>query len=84
MSLLAISEILALFFNILTADRMYSPWNSENLQQSIQMQFSKEQKILVQNFVYFLNLYQVLNIWKKNHPNSLRITENPDCERFVR
>ena len=48
------------------------------------MQFSKEQKILVQNFVYFLNLYQVLNIWKKNHPNSLRITENPDCERVVR
>ena len=41
MSLLVIFEILALFFNILSADHKDSLCNNENLQQSIQMQLSK-------------------------------------------
>ena len=35
MSLLVVSEILALFINILTADHKYASWNGENLTRSI-------------------------------------------------
>ena len=45
MSLLAISGILGLFFNTLTADDKYSCCNSKNLRQPIEMQLSKKEKI---------------------------------------
>ena len=54
MSLLVISEILRLFVSTLTADQNYSPLNSENLAQSIQMQFSKKQKTLSEFLSSFL------------------------------
>ena len=43
MSFLVISEILALFVNTLTVDHKYYLCNMENLQQSIQMELSKNQ-----------------------------------------
>ena len=42
-------EILALFVNILTADHKYFFFKTENLQQSIQMQLSRNQS----NFEHF-------------------------------
>ena len=42
MSLLVISE--GLFFNTLTANYKYSPRNSEDLRQPIQMNISKKEK----------------------------------------
>ena len=56
MSLLVISEMLALFVNILTTDDKYSLHNSENLQQAIQMQLSKKQKIL---FLVFCFIFEI-------------------------
>ena len=42
LSLVVISEILAMFFSTLTADDKYSLRNRENLWQAIQMQLSKK------------------------------------------
>ena len=42
MSLVVISEILAMFFSTLTADDKYYLRNRENLWQAIQMQLSKK------------------------------------------
>ena len=50
MSLLVISEILGLLVNTLTSNEEYSPHNSENLRQPIQMQLSKKQ-IISLNFL---------------------------------
>ena len=63
MSLLLISEILAVFVNILTTDHKYPLCNRENLQQSIQMPLSKKQKNL--SLLHLWNLHQILNIFKK-------------------
>ena len=54
MWLLVISEILALFFQIVTADHKYSLWNTKNLQQPIQIQLSKKQKVFFEYFTSFL------------------------------
>ena len=43
MFLSVICEILGFFINTLTADAKYSPRNSENLPQPIQMQLSEKQ-----------------------------------------
>ena len=48
---MVISEILALFINIFTADHKYCLFNRENLQESIQMQLSKKRK--TKNFEFF-------------------------------
>ena len=44
-SALVVSEILRLFFNILTPDEKYSLSTSECLAQTIQMQLSQNEKI---------------------------------------
>ena len=54
MSLLVIYEILGLLAKILTVDHKYSLCNTENLQESIQMQLSKEQSTLYGFFPKFL------------------------------
>ena len=54
MWLLVILEILALFFQIVTADHKYSLWNTKNLQQPIQIQLSKKQKVFFEYFTSFL------------------------------
>ena len=54
MWLLVISEILALFFQIVTADHKYSLWNTKNLQHPIQIQLSKKQKVFFEYFTSFL------------------------------
>ena len=54
MALLAISETLGLFLNRLTADVMYFLRNKQNLQQSIQMESSKIQRIFPESFQAFL------------------------------
>ena len=50
MSFLAIFEILGLFLNILNDHHKYSLCNREHLQQSIQMQLSKKEKLLSEFF----------------------------------
>ena len=47
-SLLVISKILALFVHTVTADDKYSLCNKHNLQQPIQMELCKKQKLLFQ------------------------------------
>ena len=54
MALLVISETLGLFLNRLTADVMYFLRNKQNLQQSIQMESSKIQRIFPESFQAFL------------------------------
>ena len=54
MSLLVISEILGLFVNTLITNNMSSLRNRGNLQQSIQMQFPKKEK-LCPNFICFIS-----------------------------
>ena len=50
MSLFMISEIRGLFVNSLTADNKYSLPNTDNLRQAIQIQLSKNKKLLYQFF----------------------------------
>ena len=82
MSLLLISENLALFVNKVTADDKYSLCNSETLQQPFQMQLSKKQKLFSEllalilkrtsNFEHFekktttLIGYVFLELWAAN------------------
>ena len=69
MSLLVISEILGLLVNTLTSNEEYSPHNSENLRQPIQMQLSKKQIISLNFLRHFWNLHQILYILKKIWPS---------------
>ena len=62
MSLLVISE--GLFFNTLTANYKYSPRNSEDLRQPIQMNISKKEKKVLNFQLNFWNLNQLLNFLK--------------------
>ena len=80
-SLFLILEILGLFVNTLTSDDKYSFQNKKNLQQPIQMQLSKEQKVFSEfsfpnlkstsNFELFKNKYE---------PHRLCISESRDCQ----
>ena len=63
-SLLVICEMLGHLVNTLTLDDKYSFLNSENLQQSIQMQLSKERVYFSNFFLHSRNLYQFLSILK--------------------
>ena len=65
MSLLVTVKILALFVNMLTGDQKYSLRNRENLQQFIQMQLSKKQKVFSDFMLYYWNLHETLNILEK-------------------
>ena len=57
MSLLVISEILALFVNILSAYYEDSLCNNENLYRSIEMQVSKRQKTIFEMFSSISEIY---------------------------
>ena len=70
MSLLVISEILALFVNIFTADHKYYLCNRENLQQSNQVQLSQKQKVLCEIFALFLKSTSNFELFfKKEDPH---------------
>ena len=80
MSLLVISKVLGLFVNALTADEKYSPGGSENLQQAIQMQLSKKQKIFSQFFAAFLKFISNFEQFKqKDCPYSFCTYEIRHC-----
>ena len=59
---------------------MYSLLGRDNSQQTIQMHISEKEKFLLTSFVPFPNLDQVLNIFTKDHPHSLCISEIMDSE----
>ena len=72
MSLLVIYEILGLLAKILTVYHKYSLCNTENLQESIQMQLSKEQSTLYEFFPKFLkSKSNFQHFEKKDDPHSL-------------
>ena len=82
MYLLMISGILGLFVNTLTANNKSSFCNSENLEQAIQMQFSKKQKTLSEFLDLFLKSTSNFEHFEtKYDPHSLCISEITDCER---
>ena len=62
-SVLAISKLLGLFVNTLTADDKYSLLNRENLTQPIRTQLSKKQLFLI-CFSNFSNVDHTFNIFK--------------------
>ena len=62
---LALREILAVFFNTLTADGKYPLQDWESFPLPVQMQFSEKQKYFSRLFVPFWNLHQILIILKK-------------------
>ena len=49
--------------------------------QTIQMHLSQKQKFFLNFFVHFLNINQILNIFKKDEPHSLCISEITNLER---
>ena len=80
--LLLLLEILALFYNILTADHKYSLSNRENLQQSIQMLLSRKQKNFFWFFHFISEIYIKFWTFCKNHDHhTLSISEFMDCKR---
>ena len=67
-SLWVICSILGLFVNSLTANNKYFLLNRDNLLQHFQMHLSQKWKIFsffFFSFLHFLNLYWILNIFKK-------------------
>ena len=80
-----ISKILGLFVNPFTASDKYSLLNKDNLKKHFQMQLSQNWKPFSQFFslfMYFLNLYSNLNIFKnKDDPHSWYIFEDLDSEK---
>ena len=66
-SVLAVSEILRLFVNILTLDEMYSLSlrKSECLMQTTQMQLSRNRKRFAQFFLHFQNVHKIFNTFEK-------------------
>ena len=65
MSPLVLGEKIAVFVNTLISDGSYPVPGCENLQLPIQMQLSEKQKTFSEFFFHFLNLHQILNIFKK-------------------
>ena len=84
---LVISEIIGLFDRIMTVwshndDNKYSLCKIEKLQQSIQIQISKEEKTTSERFTTFLKSNLNLKYFlKKDDPHSLCISEITECER---
>ena len=62
MSPLTLREILRVFVNTFTADSKYLIQDGENLQLSIQMQLSQNEKHFLNFLFHFMNLHQMLNI----------------------
>ena len=80
--LLGISEILRLFFNILTAEEKHSRHNIENFLQQIQMQLSQKPKDFSSFSVAFPeSTSNCVYFEKKNQSYSLSISEIIDSER---
>ena len=76
-----ISEALALLFSILTAHHKYSLCDQEKWQQSIQMQLSKQQKIISNFFALFLKFPLIFEHFLKQYdPHSSFISEITDCK----
>ena len=65
MSPLTLREILRVFVNTFTADGKYLIQDGENLQLSIQMQLSQNEKHFLNFLFHFWNLHQFFNILKK-------------------
>ena len=82
MSLLLISENLALFVNKVTADDKYSLCNSETLQQPFQMQLSKKQKLFSELLALFLKRTSNFEHFEKKNDGAYRlcIFGIMDCE----
>ena len=84
MSLLVIYWILALFFNILTADDKYSLPNSENLPQSIHVQLCKKEKTFSKFLAAFLESKLSFEHWKKDDRHSSCIFQiTKDVVRYI-
>ena len=64
-SLLLITPILGLFYNILAANDKSPVVNRDNLIISIEIQLSQKQKLCLDFFLIFWNLASILNILKK-------------------
>ena len=64
-SLLVIHKTLRLFLNTLTLDDKHYLLNRDNLKQPIQIQLSQKQRIFLNFFWHFSNLYWILNICQK-------------------
>ena len=84
MSALVTSEILRLFFNILTPDDKYSRRNIQIFWQQIQTPFSQKGKTLSQFFIAFLKCaWNLEHSEKKEKYPSLIITDIIASERDV-
>ena len=72
-------KVLRLFVNIFTyADKIYSLLARDNLQQTIQMNISQKEQFFLKSFLTFSNLHQILNIFKKDDPRSLCLSQFMD------
>ena len=80
-SLLETWKFFSRFFNTFTADDKYSLISRDNWMQTIQMHLSQKQKIFLNFFLHFSNLLQFTNIFKKDDPHSLCISEITDHEK---
>ena len=70
-------EILGLFVHILNPDDKYCRYNSKNLPQRIQIQWSKKLKVYFQFFITFLKLASNSeHLEKKDRPQKLCIPKN--------
>ena len=79
---LVVTEILRLFFNILTTNDKYSLSRNECLTQPIQMQLLKNRKIFSEFFSAFLKSTQKLEYFEKeDDPPRFFVSEIIDCKK---
>ena len=83
MSLLVICKILGLFVNTLSVDDKYSLCNSDKLLQAIQIQLSKNIKLVLIVLLLFWNLGQILkNLKRKMLPSQLMYFRNYGLQKM--
>ena len=75
--LLGSCKVLRAFVNTPTVDDKYSLLSRDNLMQEFRWIYLK---IFPSFFVYFWNLQKILNIFKKDDPHNLYISESTDAE----
>ena len=80
-SLLETWKFFSRFFNTLTADDKYSLISRDNWMHTIQMHLSQKQKIFSEFFSAFFESALISNIFKKDDPHSLCISEITDHEK---
>ena len=79
-SFLVISNILKLFLNIFTPDKIYCLCNRENLLESVQIKLSKKLKIFSRSFTVFLkSIFNFKHFKQKDEFDSLCLSEIIDC-----